>query len=121
MWNCGALTCCPATRLTPRITCTNTDASTATVNHHSARVRRPAKRVAASDHAPARPLPMMTTHAQPVWRSSRPPVATRWCGFSDLQGSDGRGPDGGSRHRRHRLGLALGLGGDVDQLDDLFL
>src|SRR4051794_17339499 len=77
--------------------------------------------MAASDHAPARPLPMMTTHAQPTWRSRRPLAATRWCGFSDLQGSDGRRSDAGGRHRRHRLSLPLGLGSDVDELDDLFL
>jgi hypothetical protein len=46
-----------------------TASSTNAVNHHSARVRSDGSQFAAKAHAPAKPLPMITTHAQPTWMS----------------------------------------------------
>src|SRR4051794_31637282 len=109
MWNLGASCFSPATSPTPSPTCTNTASSTTIVNHHRARVRRAGNQFAPSAHAPASPLPMMTNQAQPLWMSrSSCAYSRRWL----------------PALRRHasglpRLGLGVGLGGDVDELHDL--
>src|SRR3954469_22422407 len=107
MWNCGGSSLSLLTRGPPRPTCTKIATSTIVVNHHSARVRSATTLWAASAHTPARPLPMMTNHAQPLWRSSR-----RSPSSSALRGGERR-PSG--------LGLRVGLGGRVDEIDDLLV
>src|SRR3954451_5505555 len=112
MWNCGALIFWPETMPTPRAACTKTANSTNTVNHHSARVRSAGHRCAARPQRPAKPLPMMTTQAHPLWTSRR--VASRGQAAS---GSGGGGLAGG--FRRTGLSLGEGLGGNVDEVGDL--
>src|SRR3954462_11992769 len=105
MWNCGGARLCFFSRGTPGPACTKIASSTIVVNHHSARVRSATTLWAASAHTPARPLPMMTNHAQPLWRSSR-----RSPSSSALRGGERR-PSG--------LSLRVGLGGRVDEIGDL--
>src|ERR1700687_225972 len=109
MWNFCACSLWPATSPTPMPTCTKIATSTATVNHHSARVRRLGQRCAARAHTPASPLPTITNQAQLLWS---------WSSSSEY-----RSPRSGLRNGRGRdcLRLGVGLGGDVDQLGDLFV
>src|SRR4051794_9570247 len=106
MWNWGGSIFSLLTSATPSPTCTKIASSTIVVNHHSARVRSAVSRWAASAHTPARPLPMMTNHAQPLWRSSRRSPSSG----SALRGAEGR-PRG--------LRFLVGLGRGVDEVRDL--
>src|SRR5947209_1891669 len=105
MWNCGAFIFWPATRPVPSPTWTNTATSANTVNHHRARVRSAGHWCAPRAHRPARPLPMMTTHAQPLWMASRVARGNE----ETLRGRGGLAVEG----------LGVGLGGRVDELADL--
>src|SRR5687767_10145915 len=90
---------------TPMATWTKTATSTTPVNHHRARVRTAGTQWAPSDHRPARPFPMITTHAQPTWRSRSRVLRGAAGGGAPLQGER----------------FVVGLGGHLDQLVDLGL
>src|SRR5918998_6264777 len=117
MWNCGGSRSSAVMRPPPRPTWTNTASSAAIVNHHRARLRSEGRRWAPSAQRPARPLPMMTNQAQPVWRSRRTSALATLGPDGELgrSGLAGRLADGGGAG----LGLSVGLGGDVHQLLDL--
>src|SRR5437763_14819417 len=116
--------CWPATIPTPRPACTNTATSAKTVNHHNARVRSDGSQLAPRAHAPASPLLKMSTHAQPLWTSSRDantaPEPSAGAVRNPLR--ERRSALGGELLPGRLLGrggLGVGLGRDVDQVRNL--
>src|SRR4051794_25021144 len=116
--------CWPATIPTQNAACTKTVTSANTVNHHSARVRSDGSQLAPRAQAPARPLLKMSTHAQPLWTSSRDantaPEPSAGAVRSPLR--ERRSALGGELLPGRLLGgggFGVGLGRDVDQVGDL--
>src|SRR4051812_31250306 len=95
-------------RATPNPTCTRIATSTMPVKIHKALYRSCGYLCAASAHAPARPLPPMTTQAQSLWTSNRRDAISRERLLPGAAGDLVR-PEL-ARHRDRRAGRRLALG-----------